>query len=68
MVAANDGVMPQTVEAINHAKAANIPIIVAINKIDLPGANIEKVKEELMRYELVPEEWGGDTIYVPNIC
>ena len=65
VVAANDGVMPQTVEAINHAKAANIPIIVAINKIDLPGANIEKVKEELMRYELVPEEWGGDTIYVP---
>ncbi len=65
VVAANDGVMPQTIEAINHAKAANIPIIVAINKIDLPGANIEKVKEELMRYELVPEEWGGDTIYVP---
>ena len=65
VVAANDGVMPQTVEAINHAKAANIPIIVAINKIDLPGANIEKVKEELMKYELVPEEWGGDTIYVP---
>lgn len=65
VVAANDGVMPQTVEAINHAKAANIPIIVAINKIDLPGANIEKVKEELIRYELVPEEWGGDTIYVP---
>ena len=65
VVAANDGVMPQTVEAINHAKAANIPIIVAIYKIDLPGANIEKVKEELMRYELVPEEWGGDTIYVP---
>ena len=65
VVAANDGGMPQTVEAINHAKAANIPIIVAINKIDLPGANIEKVKEELMRYELVPEEWGGDTIYVP---
>ena len=58
-------VLCQTVEAINHAKAANIPIIVAINKIDLPGANIEKVKEELMRYELVPEEWGGDTIYVP---
>ncbi len=65
VVAANDGVMPQTVEAINHAKAANIPIIVAINKIDLPGANVEKVKEELMKYELVPEEWGGDTIYVP---
>ena len=65
VVAANDGVMPQTVEAINHAKAANIPIIVAINKIDLPGANVEKVKEELMKYELVPEEWGGDTIFVP---
>ena len=65
VVAANDGVMPQTVEAINHAKAANIPIIVAINKIDLPGANVEKVKEELMKYNLVPEEWGGDTIFVP---
>ena len=65
VVAANDGVMPQTVEAINHAKAAKIPIIVAINKIDLPGANVEKVKEELMKYELVPEEWGGDTIFVP---
>ena len=65
VVAANDGVMPQTVEAINHAKSAGIPIIVAINKIDLPDANIEKVKQELMKYELVPEEWGGDTIYVP---
>ena len=65
VVAANDGVMPQTVEAINHAKAAGIPIIVAINKIDLPEANIDKVKQELMNYELVPEEWGGDTIYVP---
>jgi len=65
VVAANDGVMPQTIEAINHAKAANIPIIVAINKIDLPEANIDKVKQELMKYELVPEEWGGDTIYVP---
>ena len=64
IVAANDGVMPQTVEAINHAKSANIPIIVAINKIDLPDANPQKVKEELMQYELVPEEWGGDTIYV----
>ena len=64
VVAANDGVMPQTVEAINHAKSANIPIIVAINKIDLPDANPQKVKEELMQYELVPEEWGGDTIYV----
>ncbi len=65
VVAANDGVKPQTVEAINHAKSAGIPIIVAINKIDLPDANIEKVKQELMNYELVPEEWGGDTIYVP---
>ena len=65
VVAANDGVKPQTVEAINHAKAAEIPIIVAINKIDLPEANIEKVKQELMQYELVPEEWGGDTIFVP---
>ncbi len=65
VVAANDGVMPQTVEAINHAKSAGIPIIVAINKIDLPDANVEKVKEELMRYDLVPEEWGGDTIFVP---
>ena len=65
VVAANDGVKPQTVEAINHAKSAEIPIIVAVNKIDLPDANIEKVKQELMAYELVPEEWGGDTIYVP---
>ena len=65
VVAANDGVMPQTVEAINHAKAAGIPIIVAVNKIDLPEANIDKVKQELMTYDLVPEEWGGDTIYVP---
>lgn len=65
VVAANDGVMPQTIEAINHAKAAEIPIIVAINKMDLPDANVEKVKQELMQYELVPEEWGGDTIFVP---
>lgn len=65
VVAADDGVMPQTVEAINHAKAAEIPIIVAVNKIDLPGANVEKIKQELMEYELVPEEWGGDTIFVP---
>ena len=64
IVAADDGVMPQTVEAINHAKAADIPIIVAVNKIDLPNANVEKIKQELMEYELVPEEWG-DTIYVP---
>ena len=65
VVAANDGVMPQTVEAINHAKAAEIPIIVAVNKMDLPDANFEKVQQELMKYELVPEAWGGDTIYVP---
>jgi len=65
VVAADDGVMPQTIEAINHAKAAEIPIIVAVNKIDLPGANVEKIKQELMKYELVPEEWGGDTIFVP---
>lgn len=65
VVAANDGVMPQTVEAINHAKAANIPIIVAVNKMDLPDANFDKVQQELMKYELVPEEWGGTTIYVP---
>ena len=65
VVAADDGVMPQTVEAINHAKSAGIPIIVAVNKIDLPGANVEKIKQELMKYDLVPEEWGGDTIFVP---
>ena len=65
VVAANDGVMPQTVEAINHAKAAGIPIVVAVNKIDLEGANVDKVKQDLMQYDLVPEEWGGDTIYVP---
>ncbi len=64
VVAANDGVMPQTVEAINHAKNAGIPIIVAINKIDVEGANPEKVKQELMKYDLVPEEWGGDTVFV----
>ena len=65
VVAANDGVMPQTIEAINHAKAAEIPIIVAINKIDLPGANLDKIKQELSTYGLVSEEWGGDTILVP---
>ena len=64
VVAANDGVMPQTIEAINHAKAADIPIVVAINKIDVEGANPQKVKEQLMEYGLVPEEWGGDTIFV----
>ena len=65
VVAADDGVMPQTVEAINHAKAAGISIIVAINKIDKPSANIDKVKQELAEYELVAEDWGGDTIFVP---
>ncbi len=65
VVAANDGVMPQTVEAINHAKAAGIPIVVAVNKIDLESANVERVKQELSEYGLIPEEWGGDTIYVP---
>ena len=64
VVAADDGVMPQTVEAINHAKAAGVEIIVAINKIDKPSANIEKVKQELIEYELVPEDWGGSTIFV----
>lgn len=65
VVAADDGVMPQTVEAINHAKAAGISIIVAVNKIDKPSANIDKVKQELAEYELVAEDWGGNTIFVP---
>ena len=65
VVAADDGVMPQTIEAINHAKAAGVQIIVAINKIDKPSANIERVKQELTEYELVAEDWGGDTIFVP---
>ena len=65
VVAADDGVMPQTVEAINHAKSAGVPIIVAINKIDKPGANPEHVKQELSEHELIPEDWGGDTIMVP---
>lgn len=65
IVAADDGIKPQTVEAIDHAKAAGVSILVAINKIDKPGANVEKVKQELMNYDLVPEEWGGDTICVP---
>lgn len=65
VVAADDGVMPQTVEAINHAKAAGVEIIVAVNKIDKAGANIERVKQELAEYELIPEDWGGSTIFVP---
>lgn len=65
VVAADDGVMPQTVEAINHAKAAGVEIIVAINKIDKAGANVERVKQELAEYELIPEDWGGSTIFVP---
>ncbi len=65
VVAADDGVMPQTVEAISHAKAAGVQIIVAINKIDKPSANVERVKQELTEYELIAEDWGGDTIFVP---
>lgn len=65
VVAADDGVMPQTIEAINHAKSAKVPIIVAINKIDKEGANVERIKQNLTEYELVAEEWGGDTIMVP---
>ncbi|MBE3569319.1 MAG: translation initiation factor IF-2 [Bacillales bacterium] len=65
VVAADDGVMPQTIEAINHAKAANVPIIVAVNKIDKPSANPDRVMQELTEYGLVPEDWGGDTIFVP---
>ena len=65
VVAADDGVMPQTIEAINHAKAAGVEIIVAINKIDKPSANIDRVKQELSEYELIPEDWGGSTVCVP---
>lgn len=65
VVAADDGIMPQTVEAINHCKAANVPIVVAINKIDRPGANPDRVKQELTEYGITPEDWGGDTICVP---
>ncbi|MDO5400079.1 MAG: translation initiation factor IF-2 [Eubacteriales bacterium] len=65
VVAADDGIMPQTIESINHAKAAEVPIIVAINKMDKPTANPDKIKEQLTKYDLVPEEWGGDTIIVP---
>ncbi len=65
VVAADDGIMPQTVESINHAKAAGVPIIVAINKMDKPTANPDKIKEQLTKYDLIPEEWGGDTVIVP---
>ena len=65
VVAADDGVMPQTIEAINHAKAAGVPIIVAINKMDKPGANPERIKQELAENGLLPEDWGGDAITVP---
>ena len=65
VVAADDGVMPQTVEAINHAKAAGIEIIVAVNKIDKPSANIDRVKQELSEYDLIPEDWGGSTVFAP---
>ena len=65
VVAADDGIMPQTIESINHAKAAKVPIIVAINKMDKPTANPDKIKEQLTKYDLIPEEWGGDTVIVP---
>lgn len=65
VVAADDGIMPQTVESINHAKAANIPIVVAINKMDVHGANPDRIKQQLTEYELVSEDWGGDTIVCP---
>ena len=65
VVAADDGIMPQTIESINHAKAANIPIVVAVNKMDLPGASADRIMQDLTKYDLVPEEWGGDTIVCP---
>ncbi len=65
VVAADDGIMPQTIESINHAKAAEVPLIVAINKMDKPTANPDKIKEQLTKYDLIPEEWGGDTVIVP---
>ncbi len=68
VVAADDGIMPQTIESINHAKAAKVPIIVAINKMDKPTANPDKIKQQLTEYELIPEEWGGDTVIVPILA
>ena len=68
VVAADDGIMPQTVEAINHAKAAGVQIIVAINKMDKPDVNPDRIKQQLTEYELIPEEWGGETICVPVSC
>src|SRR5690606_27606481 len=68
VVAADDGVMPQTIEAVNHAKAADVPIIVAVNKMDRPGANLDRVKQQLAEHDLVPEDWGGDTIVVPVVA
>ena len=65
VVAADDGIMPQTIESINHAKAANVKLIVAINKMDKPTANPERVKEQLTKYEIVPEDWGGETACIP---
>ena len=65
VVAADDGIMPQTIESINHAKAANVKLIVAINKMDKPTANPERVKEQLTKYEIVPEDWGGDVACIP---
>ena len=65
LVVADDGVMPQTIEAINHAKEANVPTIVVVNKIDKPTANPDRVMQELTEYGLIPEDWGGETIFVP---
>src|SRR4029077_3645221 len=65
VVAADDGVMPQTIEAINHAKAAEVPMIVAVNKIDKPEADLDRVRNDLSKHGLIPEEWGGDTMFVP---